>query len=133
MASDKRTGKARQGTHPKVALEDVTVLPGGKVIYKTTSGQAARGVITQAAKDENRVAIRIRLKNGDVREAWRNPRGHPPHDNGASADWVRGKLGKTAGSLKKAIASQAEEHDYDAAGETIKPSDIKEIQVTVYT
>ena len=128
--ADKRTGRARQGTHPKVALEDVTVLPGGKTLYQTKSGQAARGVITKAATDNERVAIKVKLKNGDVREVWKNP----GHGRGASASWVRGKLGKTAATMKGAIAAQAEVFDSDEvqAG-PIRSSDIQEFQITVYS
>lgn len=130
--ADRRTGKARQGTHPKAPAP--THLPGGKAIYRTNSGQAARKVITDAAKRGERVSVKVVVKRGggkrEVREMWKSKR----DQRGASADFVKKKLGTSARALKGGLARQAETYDSDEIeGKPFEVDDIQEIQITTYS
>ena len=124
--ADKRTGRARQGTHPKAPSP--TVLRSGTKLYSTTSGQAAQQVLTQAARGDKRVAITVLTKGGDIRPLVTN-RGH---NKGATASWLKRKAGKTSSQLKGFIASLTAFRDSDTlAVEPIEVDEIETINIAV--
>lgn len=138
--ADKRSGRARQGTHPKAPRP--TIFSGGTAIYRTNSGQAAQKVLSQAADRGQRVSVKVVLRNGEVSEAWRNP----GHGRGISASFLRQQrledkranpryVGRTAGGLKAALARAAIQGDpaaSDSYGKPFEIDDIQEIQITAY-
>ena len=131
--ADKRTGKSRQGTHPEAPKP--TLEPGHKALYKTSSGQAAQKVLTQAAKNEQRVDIKIKDKKGNIHQIVSNKwKGHdrPP---GKRAEWLKKQTGKTAKDFKVFAAKQTEAGDpaeSDAWGKPVDWFDVEEIQILVY-
>lgn len=121
---DTRTGKARQGTHPKAPPPALTVrggrLHGGSItIYQEVrSGQAAQKLLRQAARNGNRVEIVAQLKDGRSVELLTNRGRKAVGSVGMSAKYLlqpRDKnggrnpnyIGGTAGSLKGAVANMA--------------------------
>ena len=141
--ADRRTGKARQGTHPTTPRPEM--IGGHKALYKTSSGQAAQKVISNAAKNGQRIELAVVDKRGHVHRVIQ---GHHGRGGGASATWVKQGdkrapgvhreyqgTGKTAASLKGSLAHFSEQGDpakSDKHGRPIDPDDIKEIQIKVY-
>ncbi|HLZ21106.1 MAG TPA: hypothetical protein VKQ30_03155 [Ktedonobacterales bacterium] len=140
---DKRTGKARQGTHPKPPAPTLRIaggnLRGGSIdMYQVKSGQAAQKIIAKAARANQRVDMVVTLKDGR-RVALLSNQGRGLHAQGASARGLRKGLsgsklavGGTASSLRGFAASVAERFDSDQRrGERFDPDDIVEFQVNV--
>lgn len=131
--ADKRTGKARQGKHPQAP--EPTLEPGHKALYKTTSGQAAQKVIAKAARNDQRVDIKIKDKQGNVHQIVSNKwKGHN-RQPGKSAKWIKKQTGTTAKDMKVFAAQQTEKGDpaqSDAWGKPIDWFDVEEIQILVY-
>src|SRR5579859_4528111 len=87
---DKRTGKARQGTHPKAPPPSIHVRGGERlnsgsitVYHPITSGQAAQKIIREAARNRNRVEIVVTLNDGRRVELLANPPRKGPRGPGS--------------------------------------------------
>lgn len=131
--ADKRTGRARQGTHPKAP--PVHLLGGHRGQYVTSSGQAAQQVIAKAARNGQRVDITVKDKQGNVHAVVSNRwKGHQ-REPGKSAQWVKKEAGVNAGDLKGFAAHQTTVGDPAASdrwGKPISAKDIAEFQIVVY-
>lgn len=123
---DKRTGKARQGSHPKAPppalhVRGGTSLQGGGVtIYNPVkSGQAAQKIIRQAARANDRVEVVVHLKDGRNVELMTNPGRNKVGSVGMTAKYLvssrlkrtktpnQDYIGTTASSLKGRLAAMA--------------------------
>ena len=133
MPSDKRTGKARQGTHPQPPRPQL--VGGHRALYTTASGQAAQKILTQAARNGQRVDVTVKDKRGQMHTVVSNRQRGLERVPGKPADWVKSESGKTAGHLKGMLAKRSQYGDPNASdtwGHPVEVDEIEEIQILVY-